>query len=99
MVNEVCAGDSLERIIILGSTNSIAYASPCNQSRKSYRFANCLTLGMPSMHGFHCYHIIQHMHPDSWLETQLQLPSLSVLRQHWRLLYTWREGTKRMYIY
>ncbi|KUL86966.1 hypothetical protein ZTR_05768 [Talaromyces verruculosus] len=26
MVNEVCAGDSLERIIILGSTNSIAYA-------------------------------------------------------------------------
>ncbi|KAL3433220.1 major facilitator superfamily domain-containing protein [Aspergillus tetrazonus] len=26
MVNEVCAGDSLERKIILGSTNSIAYA-------------------------------------------------------------------------
>lgn len=26
MVNKVCAGDSLERIIILGSTNSIAYA-------------------------------------------------------------------------
>jgi len=26
MVNEVCAGDSLERILILGSTNSVAYA-------------------------------------------------------------------------
>ncbi|KAI5206472.1 hypothetical protein E4T39_02502 [Aureobasidium subglaciale] len=26
MVNEICAGDSLERKLILGSTNSIAYA-------------------------------------------------------------------------
>jgi len=26
MVNEYCAGDSLERKIILGSTNSVAYA-------------------------------------------------------------------------
>lgn len=33
MVNEVCAGDSLERIIILGSTNSVAYKTLCPSNR------------------------------------------------------------------
>ncbi|KAH8690694.1 putative pantothenate transporter [Talaromyces proteolyticus] len=37
MVNEVCAGDSLERKIILGSTNSIAQSSTV-ANRNSYAF-------------------------------------------------------------
>ncbi|KAL4816196.1 major facilitator superfamily domain-containing protein [Aspergillus spinulosporus] len=54
MVNEVCAGDSLERKIILGSTNSIAYAFnawiPLISYNTNYapRFlvGNCLTVGL-----------------------------------------------------
>jgi hypothetical protein len=54
MVNEVCAGDSLERMIILGSTNSVAYGYP-------FRLQSCLLLPFSFRYDLHLTFLLTYL--------------------------------------